>query len=112
MEMGMLFFLAGVGLRAGHGLIEGLRTVGLEVFLSGVTVTVLPVVVGYLVGRYVLKFSPVILMGAITGSLTSTPALVIVNKTARSSLPALGYAGAYAFANILLTFAGQIIMLL
>ena len=111
MEMGILFFLAGVGLRAGHGLLEGLAAVGPQIFISGIVVTVLPVISGFLVGTYLLKMNPVILLGAVTGSMTSTPSLVIVNKTAQSSLPALGYAGAYAFANIILTLAGQLIML-
>jgi putative transport protein len=111
MEMGILFFLAGVGLRAGHGLIEGLQSVGIQVFISGIAITLIPVICGFMVGRYILKMHPAILMGAITGSMTSTPALVIVNNTAKSSLPALGYTGAYAFANIILTLAGQMIML-
>ena len=73
-------------------------------------VTVLPVAAGFAFGRLVLKMSPVILLGALAGSITSTPALVIINKGAKSSLPSLGYAGAYAFANILLTMIGQLVM--
>ncbi len=111
MEMGMLFFLAGVGLSAGHGLLEGLRTVGPQVFITGVFVTVLPMTAGFAFGRVVLKMSPVILLGGLAGSITSTPALAIINKNAKSTLPSLGYAGAYAFANILLTIVGQIAML-
>jgi putative transport protein len=110
MELGILFFLAGVGLSAGHGLLEGLRTVGPQVFVTGVCVTVLPVAAGFAFGRLVLRMNPVILLGALAGSITSTPALVIINKNAKSSLPSLGYAGAYAFANILLTMIGQIVM--
>ena len=51
-------------------------------------------------------------LGAITGSMTSGAALSIVNREAGNSLPALGYTGAYAFANVLLTVAGSIILLL
>ena len=43
--------------------------------------------------------------------MTSTPALGIVQDAAKSSIPALGYAGTYAFAYILLTMAGAAIML-
>lgn len=112
MEMGILFFLTGVGLRAGVGLAEGLRTAGIQLFLSGILITLIPGLVGFSVGFLVLKMNPVILLGAVTGAMTSTPALVTVNKAARSSLPALGYAGAYAFANIILTIVGQIMMML
>ena len=59
-----------------------------------------------------LRLNPVLLLGAITGSMTSGAALSIVNREARNSLPALGYAGAYAFANVLLTVAGSVILLL
>ena len=70
------------------------------------------VAVGYLFGRKVLGVNPVFLLGAITGSMTSGASLSIVTGEARSSLPALGYTGAYAFANVLLTVAGSIILLL
>lgn len=111
MEMGILFFLTGVGLRAGVGLADGLRVAGIQLFLSGIIITLVPALVGFFVGYTVLKMNPVILLGAVTGAMTSTPALVTVNKTAKSSLPALGYAGAYAFANIILTLVGQIMMM-
>lgn len=47
----------------------------------------------------------------VTGAMTSTPALGVVQEAAKSPIPALGYAGTYAFANILLTMAGAAIML-
>jgi len=111
MEMGLLFFMAGIGLRAGKGIVEALLTSGPTLFLSGVLVTTLPVVAGYLVGRYILRINLVLLLGAITGSMTSGACLSIVNQEAKSSIPALGYTGAYAFANVLLTIGGSIILL-
>ena len=44
--------------------------------------------------------------------MTSTPALNVLNEAARSAVPALGYAGTYTFANVLLTFAGTLMMVL
>lgn len=58
----------------------------------------------------VLKLDPVLLLGALTGAMTSAPALSLVTKEARSSLPALGYTGTYALASILLTLAGTLIL--
>ena len=43
--------------------------------------------------------------------MTSGASLSIVTGEARSLLPALGYTGAYAFANVLLTIAGSVILL-
>ncbi len=110
MKMGILFFLAGVGLRAGHGLIDGLKTAGPQIFVSGMVTTIVPVLIGFAVGRLVLKMNPALLLGAITGSMTSTPSLSIVNDASKSTIPALGYAGAYAIATILLTIVGQLII--
>jgi putative transport protein len=112
MELGLTIFMAGVGLRAGVGIIETLADSGLTLFVAGIAVTTIPVAIGYVLGRKVLALNPVYLLGAITGSMTSGASLSIVVGEARSSLPALGYTGAYAFANILLTVAGSLILLL
>ena len=110
MELGLLVFMTGVGLKAGQTLIETLQKVGPILLGSGVVVTIAPVVVGFLFGRYVLKLPPVLLMGGITGSMTSGASLKIVTAEAQSAMPALGYTGAYAFANVLLTIAGSLII--
>ncbi len=110
MEFGLLLFMAGVGLRAGGDILETLAAAGPLLILAGVTVTLTPIFVGYLFGRKVLKIHPVLLFGAITGSMTSGAALSVVTKAANSPIPSLGYTGAYAFANVLLTIAGSIIL--
>jgi putative transport protein len=66
---------------------------------------------GFLFGRLVLKMNPAILLGALIGAMTRTPALGVVQDAAKSPVPPLGYAGTYAFANIFLTMAGAAIML-
>ena len=110
MEFGLLVFMAGVGLRAGGDILETLAAAGPLLILAGVTVTLTPIFVGYFFGRKVLKIHPVLLFGAITGSMTSGAALSVVTKAANSPMPSLGYTGAYAFANVLLTIAGSIIL--
>lgn len=65
---------------------------------------------GWLLGRFVLGLNPAVLLGAITGSMTSGAALSVVNDAARRSVPSLGYTGAYAFANVILTVAGTLIV--
>jgi len=112
MELGLTTFMAGVGLRAGSGILETLAQSGLSLILAGVVVTSLPVAVGYLVGRKLLGLNPVLLLGAITGSMTSSASLSIVTAEARSPVPSLGYTGAYAFAAVFLTVAGSVILLL
>lgn len=110
MEFGLLLFMAGVGLRAGGDIIETFVSAGPALILAGITVTITPILVGYFFGRKVLKIHPVLLFGGITGSMTSGASLSVVTKAAKSSIPSLGYTGAYAFANVLLTIAGSIIL--
>ena len=110
MDFGLLLFMAGVGLRAGGDILETFAAAGPLLILAGVAVTLIPIFVGYIFGRKVLKIHPVLLFGGITGSMTSGAALSVVTKAANSPVPSLGYTGAYAFANVLLTIAGSIIL--
>jgi putative transport protein len=110
MEFGLLLFMAGVGLRAGGDIIETFLAAGPVLVLAGIVVTITPIFVGYFFGRKVLKIHPVLLFGGITGSMTSGASLSVVTKAANSPIPSLGYTGAYAFANVLLTVAGSIIL--
>jgi putative transport protein len=112
MELGLMMFMASVGLKAGGGMGDALTSVGPSLFLCGVVLTLSPVMAGYLFGRKVLKMNPALLLGSITGAMTSTPSLSVVNEAAKSQLPGLGYAGTYTFANVLLTFAGTFLMTL
>ncbi|WP_309498061.1 TrkA C-terminal domain-containing protein [Sulfurovum sp.] len=111
MEFGLLLFMAGVGMRAGSGIIETLQQNGLMLVTAGVCVTIIPILVGYAVGHKILKISPALIFGAITGAMTSGAALSVVIKEAKSPVPALGYTGTYAFANVLLVIAGSLIMI-
>lgn len=110
MEFGLVMFMAGVGLNAGSGIVEGFLSAGPKLILGGVAVTITPVLISYFIGTKVLKMNPAILLGSITGSMTSTPALNVITDAAKNDVPALGYAGTYTFANVLLTFAGTFMM--
>lgn len=112
MELGLLIFMIGVGLRAGDEIVETFLRAGPKLIVAGALVTTLPLLLGYFVGRKLLRLPPVILFGAIPGAMTSGAALSVVTSAAKSDVPALGYAGTYAFANVLLTIAGTIIVAL
>ena len=68
--------------------------------------------VGYFFCRRVLKLNPAEALGGVTGAMTSGAALSVVTTAAQSNAPALSYTGAYAFANVILTLAGTLIMLI
>jgi putative transport protein len=111
MELGLLLFMAGVGLRAGGSILDTLKQSGPMLILAGVVVTTVPIAVAYIFGSRVLKLSPAILMGALTGAMTSGAALSVVTKEAQSAIPSIGYAGTYAFGNVLLMVAGPLVLL-
>ncbi|MGD2075265.1 MAG: TrkA C-terminal domain-containing protein [Gammaproteobacteria bacterium] len=111
-ELGLMLLMASIGLNAGGGIVEGLVSVGPAMVLCALLVAVLPIAIGYAVGRKLLHLNPALLLGSLTGAMTSTPALGVVTHAARSSVPAIGYAGTYTFANVLLTFAGSYMMMI
>jgi putative transport protein len=111
-ELGLMLLMASIGLNAGGGIVEALLDVGPGIVLAGVLVATLPIGIGYVVGRKLLRLNPALLLGSLTGAMTSTPALAVVTDAARSSVPAIGYAGTYTFANVILTFAGSYMMMI
>ena len=85
-ELGLLLFMASVGLNGGAGLLETLVASGTELVAAGIAVTAVPVGIAYAWGRLVLKMNPLMLFGCITGSMTSGGALNAVNAEAKSSV--------------------------
>jgi putative transport protein len=110
--VGLATFIGVVGLDAGPSFIDGLRQSGLSLVVVGLAVAVTPHLVAVLVGRYVLRMNPVILLGACSGAGTSTAALRAIQDAAGSKLPVLGYTVPYAIGNILLTALGPVIVAL
>jgi putative transport protein len=110
-EFGLMVFMAGIGLSAGSGISNGLGEVGWQMLVSGLLVSLLPVVICFIFGAWVLKMNRALLFGAIMGARTCAPAMEIISDAARSNIPALGYAGTYAIANVLLTLAGTLIVI-
>ena len=112
MEMGLMFFMAGIGINAGAGVVEAFAEVGPSMIGAGLAVTFASALIGYFFGTKVLKLNPALLLGSVTGAMTSTPALNILNEETKSAVPALGYSGTYTIANVLLTFAGTVMAML
>jgi len=110
--LGLALFIGAVGISAGPGFVAGLRQTGFSILAVGLAVALLPHLVGLLVGYYLLKINPVILLGAQSGAGTNTTALKALQDKAGSKLPVLGYTIPYALGNILLTAWGPVIVAL
>src|SRR5204862_3035165 len=105
--LGLNVFIAVVGINAAPGFVAGLQQVGFSLFLWGALATTVPLVVAVVLGHYVFKFHPAILFGVCAGVRTTTAALGMIQETAKSTVPALGYGLPYAVGQMLLTIFGM-----
>ncbi|MFB7937034.1 aspartate-alanine antiporter [Streptomyces sp. NPDC056049] len=109
---GLCAFVAVVGINAGPSFTSGLSTAGWGLLLWGAVATLIPLVVGFVVGHYVQKIRFPILMGVLAGGQTTTAAIGAINEQSRSQIPTLGYTIPYAVGNVLLTIWGAVIVIL
>lgn len=111
-SVGLNIFIAIVGISAGPGFVQGLRTQGISLFLWGALATTVPLVLGMYVGKYVFRFHDALLLGILSGSRTTTASLGLVCDQAKSQIPALGYTITYAVGNTLLTIWGMVLIVI
>jgi putative transport protein len=111
-SVGLNIFIAIVGISAGPGFVNGLKTQGMSLFMWGIVATTVPLILGMYIGKYVFRFHDAILLGAVSGARTTTASLGMVCDQARSQVPALGYTVTYAIGNTLLTIWGMVIIML
>ncbi|NML48901.1 aspartate-alanine antiporter [Streptomyces sp. R302] len=109
---GLCAFVAVVGINAGPSFTSGLSTAGWGLLLWGAVATLVPLLVGFLVGHHVQKIRFPILMGVLAGGQTTTAAIGAINEQSRSQIPTLGYTIPYAVGNVLLTIWGAVIVIL
>lgn len=105
-SVGLAGFVAMIGLKAGPVFVKALQEVGLTVFMGGVVVTLVPQLTGLLVGRYVLRLNPLLLLGALAGAQTMTAGLAAVQERSESPVAVIGYSSTVAFGHVLLSICG------
>lgn len=111
-NVGLNIFIAVVGISAGPDFVQGLRDVGVSLFIVGAIATTVPLIIGLLMARFLFKFHPAIALGCCAGARTTTAALGAIQDAVGSSTPALGYTVTYAVGNTLLIIWGVVIVLL
>jgi putative transport protein len=111
-SVGLNIFIAIVGISAGPGFVNGLKTQGIGLFLWGVAATTIPLVLGMFTAKYLFRFHDALTLGIVSGSRTTTASLGLVCDQAKSQIPALGYTVTYAVGNTLLTIWGMVIIML
>lgn len=117
-ELGLALFLLGAGFEGGVALVEEISKPGAGVamvawgFLGGALMTVVPMIAGFFLGKYVLKLPLLNNLGSITGGMTSTPALGTLISTAKTDDVASAYASTYPIALVLIVLASQLMITL
>ncbi|SHJ84910.1 aspartate-alanine antiporter [Aureimonas altamirensis] len=110
-DLGLAGFVAAVGLQSGLQAVSTVRENGISLFLIGVVVTLLPMLITMLVGRYVLKYdNTAIFAGALSGSRSANPAFGEILDKAGNSIPTASFAITYALANVFLTLLGPLVV--
>lgn len=110
-DLGLAGFVAVVGLQSGLQAVQTIATSGLSIFMIGVVVTILPLIITMLFGRYVLKYdNTAVFAGALSGSRSANPAFGEVLDKAGNSIPTTPFAITYALANVFLTLLGPLVV--
>jgi len=112
-EVGIVLFLASVGLKAGENFVETLVSGdGLTWIGYGAVITIVPILLTGLFSAMVLKQSFFEVCGLLAGSMTDTPALAFANSIAQCEAPAVAYATVYPMAMFLRIIAAQLLVML
>lgn len=111
-EIGLCIFLACVGLGTGKEFIDTVfNGNGLAMVGYGAIITMLPLLIGGLVGRYAFHLNYYTLIGVLAGANTNPPALRYANDLTASDSPAVAYSTVYPFAMFLRIITIQILIL-
>ncbi len=108
-ELGLVLFLVGAGIPGGAEFVANFDPM---YFVYGIVMTIVPLIIGYLFAKYVLKLSLLNNLGSITGGMTSTPALGTLIGVAGTEDVAAAYAATYPVALIAVVFVSQFIIIL
>jgi putative transport protein len=113
-DIGLIVFIAIVGLHAGPHAVEAYEKSGgayfASIFFAGMVVTMMPIAVGAIFARKVFNMNPLMVLGAIAGAQTCTPGLNALRDASGSNIGSLAYTVPYAIGNILLTVWGPVVV--
>lgn len=115
-EFGLMLFLLGAGFEGGVNLVSEVAASGgglvIWGFIGGALMTTAPMIVGFILAKYVMKLPLLNGLGSITGGMTSTPALGTLINTAKTEDVASAYASTYPIALVLVVLACQLMITL
>ncbi len=107
-ELGLMMFLIGAGVSGGAKFVQYFEPI---YFLYGAIMTILPMIIGFIIAKNILKLPLLNNLGSLTGGMTSTPALGTLINMAGAEDIAAAYAATYPIALIAVVLASQLIIL-
>ena len=108
-ELGLILFLLGTGIAGGAKFIEYFKAI---YFLYGIIMTLVPLILGFLFNKFILRLSLLNNLGSLTGGMTSTPALGTLITVAQTDQVGAAYAATYPIALISVVLSSQFMVLL
>ena len=111
-EVGIALFLAGVGLGAGEDFVPTLVDGGYVWIAYGAAITIVPLLLAGLFGRFYYKLNYYTLIGVLSGASTNPPALAYSTEQTTSDAPSVGYATVYPLSMFLRVLAAQLLILI
>lgn len=111
-DIGLVLFLASVGIKAGGNFVETVMNGGLQYVLYGFLITIIPLIVVGIIARMYYKQNYFLIMGMLAGATTDPPALAYSTATANNDIPSVGYSTVYPLSMFLRIISAQVLILL
>jgi len=112
-EIGIVLFLASVGIKAGENFISTLASGDGFIWMGyGAIITLIPIIIVGLFTKLILKRNFFEICGLLSGSMTDPPALAFANSIAQSEAPAVAYATIYPLVMFLRIIVAQLLILM
>ena len=111
-DIGLVLFLASVGIKAGGNFVETVMNGGLWYVLYGFLITVIPLIIIGCVARMKYKENYLLMMGLMAGATTDPPALAYSTATANNDIPSIGYSTVYPLSMFLRIITAQVLILM
>ena len=111
-EIGLVLFLASVGIKAGDGFFENvIQGDGLKFVYTGFLITIIPLLIVGITASWSYRFNYFTIIGMLAGACTDPPALAYANSVCSKEAPSIGYSTVYPLTMFLRIFTAQLIVL-
>jgi len=112
-DLGLIVFIAIVGVNAGATLLEQLTgSIALYIFIAGFIVCTVPPILVWIIGYHFMNINAAVLMGGVAGARSHSGPAREAAAEIGSSVPWIGFPVGYAVSGVLLTVFGYVAMIL